>query len=88
MDLRELPARELSEILFVISEPSPKQTEAEIEALFAEAMTPDQAREIEIIGLGKHYRVAEQWLYLEANWKLAVDTFGECYHLFKKILRE
>lgn len=86
-NLIELSAREKAGLLFVI--PTALDP-AEAEKRFREAMPETLMRELSLYHLGSHHRVVEQSIVVDANWKLANDTFDEIYHLqaLHPLLRE
>lgn len=81
MSLVELPAREKAGVLIVISGPKPGLTEAEVEAMFEEAMPTELENEFKLYRFDKQHFAAEQTFKVEANWKKVYDTYGECYHV-------
>lgn len=78
-NLIALPAAERGGVLLVIT--SPANPDQDHTAAFEEAIPPEMVKELDLFGLSKHYRVAEQTFRVGGNWKFILDGFGEQYHL-------
>ena len=76
-NLIELPSAEIAGILFVVSHP---KNGIDYELLKENIMNSDLIKELSTYQVDKNFVVVSQEMFIKANWKLPIDTFGEAYH--------
>jgi phenylpropionate dioxygenase-like ring-hydroxylating dioxygenase large terminal subunit len=74
--LRALPCAERHGLIFVVPDPEARSTSADVES-HLDGLTDELAS----YGLESWHHFATQSLQPRINWKIAVDTFLEAYHL-------
>jgi len=75
-----LPSAERAGLLLIVPT---VVSEERFEKMLGDVLPAELEAELSLYSLGKHHRVVEQTMHVDANWKTGVDTFCEPYHFTK-----